>query len=468
MLKKILCVLLYALPVVFFAVCYFLIVTSGEDIFQGANTSPDIFGDMAAAFNHSARLADMYAWAVINFFDYVYKFGVDTIFRIIDVLAALFLLWLSTYIALGRRPRLVLKDAIIYGAVFLALMLTSSGVTLYGGFSKIHNYLFIGVVCTAFGLVYFKDLLCGMKLGAKITRAKKIWLAVLMLIFGYVFGLTSSVTAVAFLISLPLFALYLRISHQKICMRDFVLSWRGASVVGVLFSLFCIYVIGPGLAEYGTSEIYKTACDYLAFDEIFADFFGSVWRIVQHNAFNFGRFLAPFAVVLAGMVVVYLVTGRRAKNKRWLKGFSRDQRNFLVAALLFVFMHIFALSQIYYFTRMVLPAYLVAVAVGLYVARFWFDATFRGKSGVTALATVMVGAMVTLVVVRGCFAAEYLGKAGRVLEEIRAFDGEVYCVKLADVKSRNLPYIYLGQEDFLVDWAMPQTVYGKTVAECDM
>ena len=442
-------------------------MTSGEDIFQGANIPPDIFGDAVAAFNHSARLADMYAWAVINFFDYIYQFGIDTIFRIIDVFAAGLLLWLSTYIALGRRPRLVLKDAINYGAVFLALMLTSSGVTLYGGFSKIHNYLFIGVVCVAFLLVYFKDLLGGMKLGTKMTKFKQVWLAILMLAFGYVFGLTSSVTAVAFLISLPLFAGYLKISHQKIRVRDFVLSWRGAGVLGALLALFCIYVIGPGLAEYGTSEIYKTACDYLAFDEIFTDFWGSVWRIILHNVSNFGRFLAPFAVALVGLVVVHLVMRRRVCNRQWSLKFSKNQRNFLVAAALFVFVHILALSQIYYFTRMVLPAYLVAVAAGLYVAKVWFEATFRSKSGVIVLAAVMVGAMVVLTMVRGCFAIEYLGKASGVLEEIRTFDGETYCVKLADVKSRNLPYIYLGQEDFLVDWAMPQTIYGKTVVECD-
>ncbi|MBQ9020341.1 hypothetical protein IJ096_03415 [Candidatus Saccharibacteria bacterium] len=59
MLKKFLSIALYALPLIFFIICYFLVVASGEDIFQGANTPPAILKDMRAAENQSARAADM-------------------------------------------------------------------------------------------------------------------------------------------------------------------------------------------------------------------------------------------------------------------------------------------------------------------------------------------------------------------------------------------------------------------------
>ena len=45
----------------------FLITVSGEDIFQGAGTAPDVWKDLREAFLHNARIPDMYAWAVINF-----------------------------------------------------------------------------------------------------------------------------------------------------------------------------------------------------------------------------------------------------------------------------------------------------------------------------------------------------------------------------------------------------------------
>ena len=67
--KHFLPIILYSTPVIFFLISYFLIITSGEDIYQGASTPVNIVGDMIAAFRHSVRLADMFAWSVINFFD---------------------------------------------------------------------------------------------------------------------------------------------------------------------------------------------------------------------------------------------------------------------------------------------------------------------------------------------------------------------------------------------------------------
>ena len=118
--KKFLAVLLYSIPVAFFIVCYFMIITSGEDIFQGAKSQVDIIGDATAAFKHSVRLADMFAWSVINFFDYNYSFGPDTIFRLLDVLMALSIFYMATYLILRRRPRLELPDAAVFSSIFLA------------------------------------------------------------------------------------------------------------------------------------------------------------------------------------------------------------------------------------------------------------------------------------------------------------------------------------------------------------
>ena len=121
MFKKVLSILLYTLLIVFFIVCYFLIVTSGEDIFQGANSMPDVINDSIAAFNHSARLADMYAWSSINFFDYTFQFGPDILFRLLDVALAFLTFYLTTFIALGRRPKLALKDSAVNTFLFIEL-----------------------------------------------------------------------------------------------------------------------------------------------------------------------------------------------------------------------------------------------------------------------------------------------------------------------------------------------------------
>lgn len=452
-LKKTLSVALYALPAVFFIICYFWIITSGEDIFQGAHTAPDIVSDALAAFNHSARLADMYAWAVINFFDYSYSFGVDTIFRIIDVLAAYGIFYLAAYLALGRRPKMKLSDAAVFSAIFLMVFLTSNGLTLYAGFSKIHNYLIIGGVSLLFLLAYFKD-----AWGGKLPEGK--WFILAMWALGVIFGLASNVTAVVFLICLVIYTVYLGLTRQKVPVRKFFLSWRGAGVAGSILGLFIIYVIGPGLAGYEDNPIYQSVCDYLSFGEIFSNFWPSIGRIIMHNGYNFGRFLAPFMVIsvfVAGYGLRRYFRGELRRPK-----FSQREKNYLVLAGVFVVVHILALSQIYYPTRLVLPAYLVAAAMVLYVARKIF-----GEMGSVPLAMIMMVLMVGIIAVRVYFTATYHARIVPILEEIRETDAEVYCVDIKTATAESLPYIHLGQEDFLVDWAMPQTIYGKTVVYCE-
>ncbi len=454
MFKRILSIFLYALPIVFFTICYFLIVTSGEDIFQGANSTPDIINDSIAAFNHSARLADMYAWSSINFFDYTFSFGPDIFFRLFDVVLAFITFYLATYIALGRHPKLQLKDACIFSGIFLGVMLTSYGTTLYGGFSKIHNYLFISSITLGFCLVYFKDLL-----GQKLPKSP--WFIIAMLLFGFIFGLTSSVTGVAFLLCLPVYSLYLHFSKQKIKFKQFIFSWRSAGILGILISLFCIYVVGPGLADYDTNPIYRAVSDYLPLSDIFANLGNSTIRIIKHIAFNFGRFLVPFIVIsIPGIIYAFIQKSRHQFVK---PKFSRPEKNMLFIALTFITIHILALSQIYYYTRMVLPVYLI----GLAVFAFILLKTFKNTKFTIPLALIEATLMVMIIIIRATFAIQYLQKVSPVLDSIKNSNEQTICVSPETAKSYNLPYIYLGQEDFLVDWAMPQEVYGKTVSFCN-
>lgn len=458
MFKKIISCLLYSLPIVFFIVCYFLIVTSGEDIFQGANTMPDIVGDSIAAFNHSARLADMYAWSSINFFDYTFSFGPDTIFRLLDVALAFLTFYLATFIALSRRPRLRLTDASVFAGIFLCVMLTSYGTTLYGGFSKIHNYLLISTVTLGFLLIFIKDLL-GQKTFEK-TRFLHNFAVPLMLILGFIFGLTSSVTAVAFLLTLPIFAIIQKITRQKITLKKFLLSWRGASLLGILLALFCIYIIGPGLADYDVNPVYRAVSDYLPLNEIFTNLGDSIKRIFLHNAFNFGRFLAPFVVISVPTIIYALIL--KKKKLFSLPKFSQKEKNFFFFTLSFIIVHIIALSQIYYYTRMVLPIYLLGLALFFYVLL----RAFKKSQIPVPFALIEITLMGILIAIRTTFAIQYLNQVSPILENIKNGDETTYCVTPEQIKSRNLPYIYLGQEDFLVDWAMPQTVYDKTVDFC--
>ena len=91
---------------------------TGEDIFQGANIKSGFLEGMVNAFRYNARLSDMYAWGAIRFFDYQYSFGIDTVFRIIDVILALGIVYLISMLIVGRKLRFELRDALVFKPTF--------------------------------------------------------------------------------------------------------------------------------------------------------------------------------------------------------------------------------------------------------------------------------------------------------------------------------------------------------------
>ena len=233
--RKILAGLLFGLTAVFFVVSYFAITTSGEDVYQGAGTEPAVLEDMGAAFQHNARIPDMYAWAVINFFDYQYSFGVDTVFRLADVALGVGMLYLMTYVALGRKVRLELKDAVIWALGFLMIFLTPHGRVLYAGFSAIHNYLLIVMITLGFGLWYLK------RMRGEEMRWRW-WQAGLMLLAGVVFGLSSNLTPVAFLITFVGVLVIRMVREKKIGeVLKRLRVWEILGVVGILIGMAVAY-----------------------------------------------------------------------------------------------------------------------------------------------------------------------------------------------------------------------------------
>ncbi len=458
-MKKTISFLMYLIPILFFIVCYFVIVTSGEDIWQGAKSTVDIFGDSAAAFNHSVRLADMYAWSIINVFDYVYQFGPDTIFRIIDVLAAGSIIYMATYIALRRRPKLRLKDASVFLIIFLIIFLTSNGLTLYAGFSKIHNYLFITFFSLLFGIMYLRDLW-----GRKMP--KKWWFAIVMLILGFVFGFASNVTAIVFIITVAIYGIIQIISkkiHQKE-IKQFFLSWRFAGVVGILASVALMYLVGNGLGDYNTSPIYRTVFDYLPMGEIWNDIPGSIIKIISHNIYNFGRFLIPFAIVSLPLLIYVFIHRKKEKFGKVFK--NQSDKNFVLVSVIFIFMHVFAMSQIKYPTRLVLPAYIFAVGIIIWVFLQIFSVkTISPRTVKIGTFTLLILGVATLAT-RTVFAVNYVSKVSPIFEHIKNSSGDTICIDWEEIRSPSIPYVHMEQEEMLVDWAMPQTIYSKTVSDC--
>ena len=462
--KKVLVGLLVGLPIVFFIVSYFLITVSGEDIFQGAGTAPDVWKDLREAFLHNARIPDMYAWAVINFFDYQYRFGIDTIFRLIDVLLGVGMLVLMTRVAVGKswgmkkkgeRTGMTLGTAMLWALAFIMMFLTPHGRVLYAGFSAIHNYLLIVMISLGFGWWYLKWV-------RGEDDCEQWWKVVLMLGFGVVFGLSSNLTPIAFLITVVGFVVVEMVRKRKI--REVIGKlprWGIAGVIGVVLGMGVAYIYGPGVSGYLESG-YTEEYDYVSFEDLRKEPGRSAVKIAKHTVRNFVRVFGPvLGVLVVVAVVAWLV--RRDEVKWWPE--ENGTRRVLKGLIAFVIVHVVIAAQLDVPLRILLPAYVGAVMVLMILVKEW-------SVGWNARWEVCVGlglAVVTLGVVgmRMVLAVEYREKAGKVLEKIGAAEGEVVCVTREEVKSRVLPVIYLGQEDMLAEWAMPAKVLGKEVVWCE-
>jgi hypothetical protein len=154
------------------------------------------------------------------------------------------------------------------------------------------------------------------------------------------------------------------------------------------------------------------------------------------------------------------------KHKPNFKNLKKDV-DFLVASGIFIIMHVVAMSQIIYPTRLVLPAYIFAAVIFCYIIWKLFCDVKNSRMIVGFLSVISIVLIIGVIGLRSYFAITYYNKVSPILDEIKNSEAETYCVKLEDATAKRIPYIHMAQEDFLVDWAMPQTIYGKKVFYCE-
>lgn len=458
-MKKFLTYLLYSLPVIFFVVCYFCMTVWGEDIIQGAGTSPDIWNDITGAFRHNSRLSDMYAWTVINFFDFQYSFGVDTIFRLLDVAMATGVIYLVTSLVLGRWPKLQIKDSLVFALSFLVIFVTPHGYTLYRGFSVIHNYLIIGLSTLAFALPWVRSFA-----GQTIPKLyQKWWFALLI---GLIFGMSSNITPIAFLIGLVLVKLW-QVYQKKSWKQAWKLpAWQIWMLIGMIVTVAVAYIFGAGVSTYANNPVYTETYDYLAFGEIFANLGGSIVRIIKHVAVNFGYsfgLVGMMAVILGGLSwMVCKIRGR----KFIILPREKTERRVIAVCVVFAAVYLLCGSQIMLPVRLALPAYLaLTAALGVLVNSWWIKSDLVENA---ALGVLMIVVMLAMVIIKADFALEYRAEMAEILAEIETAPMEVVCISTEIAKPRHLPIVNLGQDETFAEWALPyMTVYGKEVKICE-
>lgn len=460
-LKKYISVLtivaLFALPILFFAIVYFLQVVSSEDIFQGAGRPVSIINDAINAFHWSARLSDMYAWLVINFFDYTFKFGIDTIFRLVDVTLAAGIFYVMGVIVLDRRPRLEIRDALLFGISFLALFLSDYSRSLITSFSHIHNYLLITLLSLLFLLPFVRQLRGKYLSPRPITK-------LMMLVIGFLFAFSSNVTPATFIITAGLVTSYDRLARRRTFNFNKILhSWQIFAVAGMLVAMFVVYVIGPGFSSY--THGYNSS--YVSIKSLITTPLASGAALVGNMAHNFQLAASALLTMLLVVLVEYVIARKKLipKHKEPIAGIG-----FSAIALLFFIVHILAVSQIDVpaskMTRILLPAYIcVIVSVLFTVNRLLILADIKKNIlFILAIPVILLTSVITADI--GAVMVQHRQQASIVLERIKHTEGKDVCVTQADEPTAKSPILKYYQAKLFIDWSMPATIYNKQVDWC--
>ena len=290
------------------------------------------------------------------------------------------------------------------------------------------------------------------------------WQAGLMLFAGVVFGLSSNLTPVAFLITF-VGVLAIRMVREKkvgeVLKR--LRIWEILGVVGIVIGMAVAYIGGPGVSGYIDGG-YATEYDYVSLGEVIRKPIESAVKLTKHVVSNGVRVVATMVVVLvvfAGMRVVRKWLRKKQDRLVWWPVEEKERRA-LMALVGFVVVHILVAMQLSAPLRILLPAYVAGVMAVMLLVREWT----RGW-GMEVVGAGMLVLVVGVVGARTVLALEYHEKAGKVLEKIRESETSVVCVTREEVTSRTLPGIYLGQEDMIADWTLPVKIYDKEVVWCE-
>lgn len=441
--------LIYFIPILFFIISYFLITTSGEDIWQGAGNFSNgailnPFGDAISAFIFNSRITDMYAWSIIDFYDYQYSFGLDTIFRIIDVLVAFTTFYFATYLILDRKPKLQIKDSLIFTGFFSIFILTPFARPFYEEFSMIHNYPPLILATLIFIIPYLKLVL------NKPPKNHLTLLAVAMLFLGLYFGMATTVTPIAFLVTLILYCI-IRRKHLKN-----LPLWFFSGLIGLLVGLFLTQVLFSATNHYINSSA-SLSYDYISLSAIFTNPLPSILSLLKHFCYNFG-------LVILLLVAIYIFFALLTKNfrfyfsKKFFTSLPASTRQLYLTFIFFIFIHLLGYIQIIAPYRLLMPPFFI----GLVLIYRIFQPEFNSKflASITIILSIIILSTFSFLLIK------YRKTTTEILSEIKNSDSTDICIEPSRVSPPRVKFIGLNQVNILVDWETPEIIYGKNITFC--
>ena len=443
---KIFSCLLYALPIIFSLLTVFLITTSGEDNFQGAGNfrngaTINVIEDAKNAFNYNSRLTDVYAWSVIDFYDNQFQFGPDLIFRLIDVIMITAVFYLSTYLILNRKPKLQIKDALVFCVAFFVFIITPFGRAFYHEFSMIHNYVPLALITLLFSIPY-------LKLTTHSCSAKHpIALAILMLIAGLFFGMSATITPLAFLATI---VIYLIIRRKHLTKPPL---WFYSGILGAITGFLICWFVGSGVDHY-TDPTTAATFDYLSLSEVFTN----IPKLLFHEIHNFAYVFIPLIAIII-ICFLFLKHRKTLFSKRHLGHLSPATINLIIIFSSFIIIHILGASLIVSPPRILIPAYLAGIIIilRLFVSHLNFNPLF-----ITVITIVTTVTIIT----HGALLSKYHHEMSIILNNIKESPETTICINPSETMPPRIRVLDLSQANMIVNWGEPEPIYNKGIISC--
>ena len=445
---KAMVIFLYSLPIVFSIFTFLFITTSGEDNFQGAgnlsnHANIDVIQDAKNAFEFNSRITDVYAWTAIDFYDYQFKFGPDTILRIIDIIMINAVFYLSTYIILGRKLKLLLKDAMAFCAIFVAFIITPFGYTFYREFSMIHNYVPLALITLLFAIPYIKLIT-----RQSVANQRPLLRTFYMLAIGILFGMSATITPLAFLITVIIYA----IIRRKHLVKPPI--WFYSGIIGAITGFLICWLAGSGVDHYTSVSSTSNIFDYIPLSNIFAQ----LPKLFSHNLYNFAIVLIPLIIVFI-FCFIFLNNRKKLFSKHHLIHLSSTTINLALVFALFIVIHILGASLIKSPPRLLIPAYLAGLIIifKLFLPHLKLNTIFITIITTSALVVVITHAILII---------KYHSEMAEVLDKINSSEELTICISPEDTKPTRIPLLDLSQANMIVDWGQPEPIYGKQILPC--
>ena len=444
-LKKAFSCLLYVLPIIFSLLTVFLITTSGEDNFQGAGNlnngaEINVLQDAKNAFNYNSRLTDVYAWTIIDFYDNQFQFGPDTILRLIDVTMISIVFYLITYIILNRKPKLQLKDALIFCGSFTMFIITPFGRPFYHEFSMIHNYVPLALITLLFSIPY-------LKLITNQSTKHSILLVPLMFLAGIIFGMSATITPLAFLATAIIYIIVRRKHLTKPPL------WFYTGLLGTIIGFLICWFAGSGIDHY-TNPTTATSFDYLTLSEVFTNFDKLAW----HEIYNFGITLLPI-IVYSIICLPFLKDFKNLFSKQHLTHLSSTIVNLIIAFSTFIIIHILGASLIKAPPRLLIPAFLAELILLLRLLNNKLRFNF-------SLISILIVTSIAAVLAHGILLAKYHHDMSKLLQSIKEAEETTFCISPSQTMPPRIRIIDLSQANMIVNWGEPEPIYNKGIISC--